>query len=155
MDPLSITGSCVAVACAGEAVVKVLKNIRDLTRVPDILLSIINEVADLTSIVHVFRSSFQAHEASSNVSQTSISLINQLLDRTQATLLELDQVINHRVLQPPKPNEKVTFGRTAWLAEQRHVQRLQKALRISKLDIMIQLSALNSYAAPLFHVIRD
>ena len=51
MDTLSITASCIAVAGAGGAAVNGLKNLYDLTKVPDILLSIINEVADLTLVV--------------------------------------------------------------------------------------------------------
>ena len=102
MDPLSLTASCIAVAGAGGAAVKGLKKLRDLAKVPDILLSTINEIADLTLVVQDIRLSFQVHQNSSNISQASTAVINHLLGRAQATLIELDQIINIRLLQLPK-----------------------------------------------------
>ena len=142
MDPLSITASCIAVAQAGGAVVKGLKKLRDITKVPDIILSIINEVADLTLVIQDVRISFQLCQDPSNISQAS-SVINHLLDRAQTILLELDQIINYRLLQPPKDNGAISFSRSAWVFEESRVQRLQSSLRAIRLDIAARFAALN------------
>ena len=51
MDPLSIVASCITVVAFDGTVTKGLKKLRDLSNVPDILLSILNEVADLTLVL--------------------------------------------------------------------------------------------------------
>ena len=145
MDPLSITASCVAVVGAGGAAIKGLKKLRDLNKVPDILLSIINEVADLTLVVQDIRLSFQLHQNSLKISQASTSIINQLLDRAQSTLLKLEQVINYRLLSPSGNTGEITFSRSAWIFEEQHVRRLQSSLRTTRLDIAARFAALSLY----------
>ena len=145
MDAFSVTASCIAVAGAGGAAVKGLKKLHDLTKVPDVLLSIINEVADLTLVVQDIRSSFQLTQDMASISQASASVITQLLDRAQATLLEIDQVINYRLLKPSKPNRKVVFSHSAWIFEQQRVQRLQASLRSTRLDLTTRFAALSLY----------
>ena len=147
MDPLSITASCIAVAGAGGAAVKGIKKLRDLKKIPDALLSTINEVTDLTLVVQDIRSSFQfqLYQDSSSFSEASISLIYQLLNRAQTTLLELDQVINYRLLSSPSGNGQVTFNRLAWISEESHVRRLQASLRTTRLDIAARFAALGLY----------
>ena len=147
MNPLSIIASCVAVAGAGGAVVKGLKKLRDLTKVPDVILSIINEVADLTLVVQDIRLNFQLHQSSLNISQASMSVINHLLDRAQSTLLKLDQVINYRLLSPSGNSGEVVFRRSAWIFEEQHVRRLQSSLRTTRLDIATKFAALTLYAS--------
>ena len=145
MDPLSVTASCIAVAGAGGVAIKGLKKLRDITKLPDVLLSIINEVADLTLVVQDIKSSFQSQQDSTNISQSSIAVITQLIDRAQATLLLLDQVINYRLLQSPKLNGEITFSRSAWILEEQRVQRLQASLRTTRLDLATSFAALNLY----------
>ena len=149
MDPLSITASCIAVTGAGGAAVKGLQKLRDLTKLPDALLSIINEIADLTLVVQDIRSSFHLHQASANISPASVAVIDQLLDRAQATLLELDQVINYRLLSVPGRNGATTFSRIAWILEEQRVLRLQASLRATRLDLAARFAALSLYASPL------
>ena len=143
MDPLSVIASCIAVAGAGDTAIKGLKKLRSLSSLPDILLAIINEVADLTLVVQDLRSSCQLHQNSTNTSQTSSSAITQLLDHAQATLLQLDQIINYRLLRRPKPTGEITFSRSAWIIEEQRVRRLQGNLRSTRLSI----SALNMYVS--------
>ena len=147
MDPFSVTASCIAVAGAGGAAVKGLKKLHNLSSIPDLLLSVINEVADLTLVVQDIRLSFQIHHDSVSVPSASIPVITQLLDRAQATLLELDQVINYRLLLAPKPNRNITFSRSAWLFEESHVQRLQVQLRTTRLNIATRFAALSLYVS--------
>ena len=143
MDPFSITASCIAVAGAGAAAVKGLKRLRDLRSVPDVLLSIMNEIADLSLVIQDIKMSFQLHQNSSHISPASISIVNQLLARAEATLLELDQVINYRLLQEPKPNGKIKFSRLAWVVEESRIRRLQVDLRATRLDIVTRFAALS------------
>ena len=149
MDLLSITASCIAVAGAGGAVVKGLKKIYDLTKLPDALLSVINETADLTLVVQDIRLSFRLLQDSSIISQASVAVINQLLDRAQATLLELDQVINYRLLSVPNKNGETSFSRTTWIFEEQRVLRLQSSLRATRLDLAARFAALSLYAFSL------
>ena len=81
MDPLSITISCVVVIGASGAATKGLKKLRDLMKVPEVLLSIMNEIADLTLVVQDIRFSFHFRKPPSNISQASISIIHRLLNR--------------------------------------------------------------------------
>ena len=59
MDRLSVTVSCIAVADAEGTAVKSLKKLYNLTKIPDILLSIINKVADLTLVTQDIRLNLQ------------------------------------------------------------------------------------------------
>ena len=145
MDPLSVTASCIAVAGAGGAAVKGLKKLRELTKIPDILLSVMNEVADLTLVTQDIRLNLQLRKDAYSILPSSISVITQLLDRAQDTLIELDQAINYRLLRSPKPNGEITFSRSAWIMEEHRVQRLQASLRATRLDI----AALNLYVLSL------
>ena len=147
MDPLSITASCIAVTGAGGAAVRGLKKLRDLTKLPDALLSVVNEIADLKLVVQDIRSSFRLHQDSSNISQASVAVIDQLLDRAQTTLLELDQVINYRLLLVPSKKGETTFSRTAWILEEQRVLRLQSSLRATRMDLAARFAALSLYAS--------
>ena len=149
MDPLSVTASCIAVVGAGGAAVKGLKKLRNLKKLPDALLSIINEIADITLVVQDIRSSFRLHQDLSNISQASTDVIDQLLDRAQTTLLELDQIINIRLLEAPGRNGEPSFSRTAWIFEEQRILRLQSSLRATRLDLAARFAALSLYAFPL------
>ena len=141
MDPLSITASCITVVATGGSVVKGLKKLRDLNKIPEILLSIINEVADLTLVLQDIRLNFRRD--SLHVPQSAVIVIEQLLERAQAELLELDQIINYRLLLPPKEKGELVFSRCAWISEERRVQQLQASLRTTRLDIAARFTALN------------
>ena len=143
MDPLSIVASCIAVAGAGGTVVRGLRKLKDLRNIPEILLAVLNEIADLTLVIQEIKSSFQSNQTASTVPQTSISIVNQLFDRAQAILLELDQIINYRLILPPRDNGNVAFNRSAWISEERQVNRLQARLRTARLDIAATFAALN------------
>ena len=145
MDPLSIIASCIAVAGAGGTAIKGLRKLRDITRIPHVLLTVINEVADLTMVVQNINLTFQAYQDSANIPRASMAIIDQLLDRAQATLLELDQVLNYRLLQSPKPSGEITFSRSAWILEEHRVHRLQSRLRTTRLDIATSFAALTLY----------
>ena len=145
MDPLSVTASCIAVIGDGAGAISGLKKLRDLRKIPHVLLSVINEVADLTLVVQDIKSSFHSHRDSSSISQASNSVINQLLDRAHGTLLELDQIINYRLLKPSTNNGEIAFSRSAWLFEESHVQQLQASLRTIRLDIATRSAALSLY----------
>ena len=124
---------------------KGLKKLRRLTKIPDVLLSIMNEVADLTLVIQDIRLNYQG---SYSISSPSVSITTQLLDRARDTLLELDQVINYRLLKSSKLNGELTFSRSAWLVEEHRVQSLQASLRTTRLDI----AALSLYVLPLLYV---
>ena len=144
MDPLFITASCITVVAAGgiaTIATKDLKKLRDLTKILEILLSIINEVADLTLVLRDIRLSFRQDLL--RVSQSAVTVIEQLLTRAQAEFIELDQIINYRLLLPPKDNGELTFSRSAWIFEERRVQQLQTSLRTTRLDITARFAALN------------
>ena len=147
MDPLSIIASSIAVTGAGGAVVRGLKKLNDLRNVPSVLLAVMNEIADLTLIVQEIKSIFQVHQETLAAIQPTVSLhtVTQLLNRAQAILLDLDQVVNYRLLVEIKDNGegKMVVNRLAWLREERHVCRLQERLKSVRLDIAAGLATLN------------
>ena len=144
MDPLSITASCIAIAGAGGAVIKGMKKLRDLTMLPDILLSIIDEVADLSLVLQGIRLNFQIQQDPSGITQAKIAVLHQLLDHAQNQLLKLDQIINYRLIRS-NSNGQLAFSRSAWILEKPHVQQLQASLRATRLDIVADFASLNLY----------
>lgn len=143
MDPLSIIAGSVAVLGAGGKVVKGLTKLKDLRNVPDLLLAVVNEVSDLSLIVQEIRAIFGQDTIHGTIPPTAASTLTQLLDRAQAILLELDQIVNYRLLLPPKNNGEVSVRHSAWLSEERHVLRLQGRLRTIRLDMVAGLATLN------------
>ena len=143
MDPLSITASCIAVAGAGGAAIKGLKKLRDLRKIPDSILSVMNEIADLTLVLQGIQINIQLRQNSATLPQATISTMNQLLDRARDTLLKLDQVINIRLLRSPNTNGEVTFSHSAWILEENRVRQLQLSLRITRLDIASTFAAMS------------
>ena len=143
MDPLSIIAGCVAVATSGRTVIEGLAKLKSLRHVPDVLFAVINEISDLSLVVQEVKSIFQQCRGTTNILHTSISTVNQILDRAQVILLELDQVINYRLLLPANGRGEIRLNRLNWVREERHVQQLQQRLRSIRLDIVAGLSALN------------
>ena len=141
MDPLSITASCISVVAVAGTATRGLKKLRDLTIVPEIILSIVNEVSDLTLVLQDIRLNF--HQESLHISKSAVTTTERLLDRARTELLELDQIINYRLLLSPKGNGELTFSRAAWIFEERRVRQLQANLRTIRLDIAASFAALN------------
>ena len=145
MDPLSVIASCIAVIGACRTAVRALLKLNDLRRLPNVLSAIINETSDLTLIVQEIKLSFQSNYDTSMSSQTSVNLIKELFDRAQIILLELDKIINYRLISLPRSNGEILFRRSAWLLEEHNVQRLQQRLRTVRLDIAAGFAAMNLY----------
>ena len=143
MDPLSVIASCIAVAGAAKTAVRGVSKLKGLRNLPDILLAVVNEVADLALVVQEIKLSFQQFQHTSSVPANIFSTINQRLDRAQATLLELDQVVNYSLLLPPKDNGDIVVSHSAWIRKEGHVHRLQERLRTIRLDITTTFAALN------------
>ena len=149
MDPLSIIAGSIAVLGASGKVVKGLTKLTNLRNVPDLLLAVVNEVSDLSLIVQEIRSIFGQDTIHGILPPAATSTLNQLLDRAQAVLLDLDQIVNYRLLLPPKSDGEITVNRSAWLSEESHVLRLQGRLRTIRLDIVAGLATLNLSVSPL------
>ena len=143
MDALSIIAGCIAVVTAGGSVIRGLAKLQNLRNVPDILLAVIDEVSDLTLLVQEIRLVFQKYQGASDIPQTSISAVQQILDRAQAVLLELDQVVNYRLLRPPSTKGVIRHKLIAWICEERRVYQLQERLRSIRNDLTAGLITLN------------
>ena len=151
MDPLSIIASSISVLGAAGAILQVVQKIVELRHLPDILLASINEVSDLTLIVQEVKSVFQLHQSSSNFARGSVSTIYHVLDRAAETLIELDKIINERLLLPSDSHGRRKINRSAWLRKRHCVHKLQERLRTVKQDLTVGLTALNLYVNRVFH----
>ncbi|KAL9118326.1 MAG: hypothetical protein Q9187_005131, partial [Circinaria calcarea] len=143
----TLTPGSIAVLGAGGKVVKGLTKLKDLRNVPDLLLAVVNEVSDLSLIVQEIRAIFGQDTIHGTIPPTATSTLTQLLDRAQVVLLELDQIINYRLLLPPNNDDEINVSHSAWLGEERHVLKLQTRLRTIRLDIVAGLATLNLSSA--------
>lgn len=148
MDPLPITGSVLTLA---STVIACLNRIKLLHGAPRGIDKLADEVADLRIVVQEVANALQQHEQSSIEMKTSTLLrsattanLSLLLSRANARLVELDELLNGRLLVPKAQSGKSRYARTAWLKYQSTVEELRKDMIDLKINIMTFMGAATS-----------
>ena len=141
-DPLSITASIIAVVGAAEGVTKTLAKIKSIRNAPDELLALINEVSDLKLIISDIQNHIVIQRA--QIPQTELQNISTLIKRAKDKLLELDQLIQYRLVKPE--SDQIKVSRREWLRAKAVIERFRQDLRDIRLNIITQMAVINSWA---------
>ena len=143
-DPLSITASIIAVLGAAEGVNKTLSKIKSLRHAPNEVLALINEVSDLRLVLgEVERCVIRdASRPSSPIEQ--LQTMSTLVERAKNTLLELDQLIQYRLLKATSRSAELKVSRREWAAAKPVIERFRQGLRDIRLNIVSQLVVINT-----------
>ena len=118
-DPLSITASIIAVVGAAEGVTKTLAKFKSIRNAPDELLALINEVSDLKLVFSDIQNHIVIQRA--QIPQTKEQNISTLVKRAKDKLLELDQLIQYRLVKPE--SDQIKVSRREWLRARAVIER--------------------------------
>ena len=143
-DPLSITASIIAVVGAAEGVTKTLAKIKSIRNAPDELLPLINEVSDLKIILSDMQNYITQNTQKPQISQQELRNISTLINRAKEKLLELDQLIQYRLVKPESISDQIKVSRREWLRAKSTIEKFRQSLRDIKLNIMAQMMVINS-----------
>ena len=143
-DPLSITASIIAVIGAAEGVSKSLAKIKNIRNAPQEILGLINEVSDLRIILrdverYVIREVNQHSHSPEQLQTLSILII-----RASDYLLELDKVIQYRLVKASSTSADFKVSRREWAVARSTIEKFRQSLRDVKLNIITQMGVMNS-----------
>ena len=116
MDPLSIAASAIAVATLATNICQAFAELRSLCKsLPDCLHALSNEVTDinvvLVHVANIFR------ERAQSIDGGQQHIVPHLLDRADAKLQELDQIVQALIV--PRDRTKLAVLQVhAWRKEQ-------------------------------------
>ena len=143
-DPLSIIASIIAVVGAAEGVAKTLGKIKTIRNAPDELLALINEVSDLKIILSDIQSYVIHNIQRPQISPEELRNISTLINRARDKLLELDQLIQYRLIKPDSVSDQIKVSRREWLRARSTIERFRQSLRDIRLNIVTQMVIMNS-----------
>jgi hypothetical protein len=149
MDPLSVGASALTIA---ETVVGALKIIEGLHSAPAEIHSLINVVSDVQVVVREVHSAVSRRSNVEDLPSDSIGNLETLLTRARSKLLDLDQIIQYRLLTSDEGGLVSKTARVRWLRERGRVGKLQKELSDIKLNIAAVWGAANSLDLSRIHV---
>ena len=111
-DPLSITVSIIAVVGAAEGVTKTLAKIKSIRNAPDELLALIKEVSDLMIILRDLQNYVNQNTHRPQISQEELESISTLINRAKDKLLELDKLIQYKLVKPESITDQIKVYRS-------------------------------------------
>ncbi|KAL9121160.1 MAG: hypothetical protein Q9187_002285 [Circinaria calcarea] len=106
-DPLSITASIVAVVGAAGGITKTLAKIKNIRNAPDELLALINEVSDLRLILNDLQHYITQDTQRQQILQEELQHISILVGRAKDKLLQLDELIQYRLVKPESISDEI------------------------------------------------
>ena len=139
MDPLSISASILTLLGACSAVLEAYKKIREIRKVPDVIFSLNNEVADLKLVlqdIHELREEFFRKDPA-QLSSGETQLLHRchgLLEHTWSKVHEAEVLINTSI-QSTGPNSRTMLHSVLNSRENRRLARLQTGIREAKESI--------------------
>ena len=139
-DPLSITASIIAVIGAAEGVSKGFSKIKDIRKAPSDLLALMNEVSDLSVILGDVESNIR-HADRVPLPREQTAHMSALIQRAKDRLLELDQLIQFRLVKPA--TDKIKISRREWTIAKPTITKLRESLRDIRLNLLTQMVAMN------------
>ena len=142
-DPLSITASVIAVVSAAEGIGKTLSKIRNIREAPNELLALINEVSDFRVIlanleIHLTNKTSNLHL------QEQTQHMSVLLNRAKEQLLQLDELIQYRIVRPESTSWQIKLSRREWALARSTIKGFRGRLRDTRLDIIAQMTVINA-----------
>ena len=143
MDVLSAISGIITLLGAGSTIVQSLERLSSLREAPHIVLALNNEVSDFRIAIFELLSILQQDSTRSSTSQAYNDNLDSILHRAREKLVELESLIEYRLLAPTSGSE-IRISRTAWLLERHKIKRLQEEIRSIRINLITMLGILNS-----------
>jgi len=142
MDPLSLTASLISIGGLLGAVAKNLKKVQNLYHADREINVLANEISDLQAVLRNIEHAVQDRQT--GVQQHTFPNLPPNIQAAKDKLLELDTILNHRLIKTASVGGVIKVDRMKWLKEKTHVMRLQSELRNIRHNLTTQISALHS-----------
>ena len=141
-DPLSLTASIIAVIGAVEVVAKTLKKISSIRNAPNELLALVNEISDFRIIL----SDVENHNVKNteSVPQQQLQHMSILLNRAKDQLLQLDELVQNRLIKPNSTLANVKVSRLNWSKASGTIEEFRKRLKDVRMNLIALLAVENS-----------
>ena len=147
MDPLSLVASILTIVGVGGAATDVIRKLALVEDAPAIVLSLNNEVSDLTLTLLAMQDILQKSQSDVSISGDTIwlakahervsSSLHQAQDKV-AKLVLLHDRLKRYTLEP------TAFQRISWLREQKKFKRMQEDLRSVRQRLVAALGMLSA-----------
>ena len=144
-DPLSISASIIAVLGAAEGIGKTLNKIRNIREAPIELLALINEISDMKVVLSDTGNHFIQNISNMHLQREHSQHMTTLLDRAKEQLLQLDELVQYRLVRPGSTSQKVQLSRREWTLATSTVQSFRETLRDTRLNKIAQMSVINAF----------
>jgi hypothetical protein len=147
MDPLSIT---VSVLTLTSAVAACLNRLRTFQEAPKEIHSLFDEVNDLRIVIQEADKSLRQQDlpsiyrSSAPLSSETVINLSTLLSRAKVKLVDLEEILNDKLLIGNAKSGKFKYARTAWLKNKSTVESIGKDLVGIKINIMTVMGAATS-----------
>ena len=142
MDILSAISGIITLLGGGGTIVQGLERLSSLRDAPNTILALNNEVSDFRVAVLKVLSILQQESVRSSVPRTYNDDLDSILRRAQDKLVELESLIEYRLLAPTTGSE-IRLNKGAWFLERHRVKRIQEEIRSIRINLTIMLGILN------------
>lgn len=154
MDPLSLTASIVAIIGLTGNVGTVLEKLYRLRRAPEEVLALLNEISDFRAVLLNLNNiieCLQVEDGNPQYAQwqeglrRSSSQLNMYIEMAKTQLLELEKLVENRVMDPPRAlGKKPSIPRLRWVRAAQDIKAFQYRLTEIKGKIHMTLSTLTT-----------
>jgi hypothetical protein len=138
MDPFSISVGVISIVVLVGNVIKGAERLRSSLQANDQICALINELTDMKCVLTA------ADVNQGQLSPERASHIQNIVDRAEEKLSELDLIINTRLLKTKFVGKELRSYRMAWLREKSKAELIQKELRYLSSAFSLALTASTS-----------
>ena len=133
-DPLSLTVSIIAVIGAVEVLGKTLKKISSIRNTLNELLALVNEISDFRIIL----SNIENHNVKNteDVPQEQLQHMSILLNRAKDRLLQLDELVQHRLIKPNLTSTRIKVSQLNWSRASGTIEEFRKSLKDVRMNLI-------------------
>ena len=142
-EALSLAASIIAVLGAAECVAKGISKVYSIHCAPDEILSLNNEISDLKVLIYDVQR-YITNTPKSHLPQNHVQQLRIPIDRAKEKLLQLDGLIQHRILKPQPLTGKLKISKIEWLKAVKVIGRSRQSLRDIRCSIDSRFLLINS-----------
>lgn len=140
MDPISFAASLITVVATVGTVAKHLEELRSaLQHAPDVLSSLVNEVADLRVVLDACEDA--GNDSCLGSGMTGPPDAARFLEQTREYLQELDGIVRGCLNGKSSAHGVLRSTRLRWVKARGRAEKVQQKLRESKLDLVMLMES--------------
>ena len=142
-EALSLAASIIAVLGAAEGVAKGIVKIQSIRNAPDEILALNNEISDLKVLLYDIQHFVQT-TPESQISRNYIEPLMTSTERAKEKLLQLDALVQYKILKPQTLPNKPKISSREWLKATKVIDRSRQSLRDIRSNIAARFLLINS-----------